>query len=787
MTALDRKLVRDLADMKGQAFAISLVIASGVAVVLMSVGTRDFLQRTRDTYYDRYRFADVFATVTRAPKPVLNRMRTIPGVAAVEGRVVRDVTLDVPGLEEPAVGRLMSLPTSEPPLLNLVYLRSGRGLDPTRGGEVLASEAFADANHLQPGDTLRAVINGRMQELRIVGIALSPEYIFTVRPGDIVPDDRRFGVLWMNERELASAFSMEGAFNNVSLRLMHGASEPEVITRVDRLLARYGGVGAYGRDQQISARFLSDELKQLRAMAVVAPSIFFSVAVFLLNVVLTRVIGLQREQIAALKAFGYSNVSVGAHYLKFALLISVVGCVIGVVAGEWLASSMAGMYSQFYRFPIFKYHVTWALPVLVTVVSLLAAGLGSLPPVLSAVRLPPAEAMRPAPPARFRPTIIERLGVERMFSVSVRMILRELERRPLKSLLSAIGIGFAVAVLVMGNFGVDAFAYMIDFQFYRSQRQDLTVSLVEATSSAAVFDFQHLPGVQRVESFRAVPVQLRAGHISYRTAIQGLPLNRELYRVLDADERPLVLPPDGLVLGDKLAEILHVGVGDQVRVEVLERERPVRNVPVVALFKEYAGTNAYMAAGALNRLMREGAVVSGAYLKVDSLWESELYRQLKLTPRVAGVTIKTAAVEGFRKTVADNQLRMQSVNIVFACIIAFGVVYNTARISLAERSRELATLRVIGFTRGEISGILLGELALLTLIAIPVGYAIGYGFCWMMAQAFESEMFRIPLVISRKNLAFAAGVTAVAAMFSGLVVRRRLDELDLVAVLKSRD
>lgn len=787
MLALDRKLVRDLWDMKGQALAISLVIASGVAVFLMSVGCWDFLKRTRDTYYDRYRFADVFASVTRAPNPLLHRLREIPGVATVEGRVQRDVTLDVPGLDEPAVGRLISLPASHPPQLNLLHLRRGRPLDPERTGEVLISEAFADANGLKPGDVLSAVINQRLQKLRVVGIALSPEYVFTLKAGDIVPDDRRFGILWMNETELGPAFNMDGAFNSISLRLMHGASPPDVIQRVDGLLARYGGVGAYGHDEQTSARFLADELKQLRAMAVVAPSIFFGVAIFLLNVVLTRIIGLQREQIAALKAFGYSNAAVGWHYLKFVLSIAAVGCVIGIGLGEWLAESMSGMYSQFYRFPVFQYRINWALPVLVSVLSLLAAGIGSLAPVLAAVRLPPAEAMRPAPPARFRPTIIERLGVEALFTTSVRMILRELERRPLKSLLSATGLGFAVAVLVMGNFGVDAFDYMIDFQFRRSQRQDVTVSLVEATSSAATFDLQHLPGVQQVESFRAVPAELRVGHRTHRTAVQGLPVERELYRVLDAEERPLSLPPDGVVLGDKLAEKLHVHIGETVTIHVLEGRRPVLNVPVAAVFKEYAGTNAYMSHAALNRLMREGAVVTGAYLRVDELERERLYRQLKQTPRVAAVTIKTAAIDSFQKTIADNQLRMQSVNIIFACIIAFGVVYNTARISLAERSRELATLRVIGFTRGEISAILLGELGLLTLLAIPIGYAVGYAFCWMMAKGFESEMFRIPLVLSRWNLAFAAGVVIAAAFVSGLIVRRRLDELDLVAVLKSRD
>ena len=787
MLAIDRKLLRDIWGMKGQALAISLVIASGVGVFLMSVGTWDFLKNTRDAYYDRYRMAHVFAPVKRAPGPLADRIRELPGVQAVETRIVQEVTLDVPGLNEPAVGRLVSIPANRQPNLNRVHVRRGRMLREHQSGEVLAGEAFAEANGLEPGDSVHAVINGRLQQLTIVGIVLSPEYVFTLRGGDLVPDDRRFGVFWMEQSELSAAFNMEGAFNDVSLRLMHGASEPEVITQVDRLLEPYGGIGAYGHDEQISARFLDDELKQLRAMALVAPSIFFAVAVFLLNVVLSRIVGLQREQIAALKAFGYSSVNVGSHYMKFALLIATVGCAIGVILGEWLADGMANIYSQFYRFPVYQYRVNWNLAVLVSVISLLAAGLGTIPPVLKAIELPPAEAMRPAPPPRYRQTIIERLGIARLFSVAVRMILRELERRPFKSLLSSIGIAFGVAVLVMGNFGVDALDYLIDFQFNLSQRHDVSVAFVEATSSDVQFDLSHLPGVQQTEAFRVTPVRFRNKHRSHRTAIQGLMDERDLFRVLDAKEQPLELPTDGLVLSDKLAEMLEISPGDHVRVEVLEGKRPHLDVPVHGLFKEYAGTNAYMRKSALNRLLQEGDAISGAYLTVDANQDDTLYKQLKETPRVAGVTIKSAALEGFQKTIAENQLRMQSFNIMFACVIAFGVVYNTARISLAERSRELATLRVIGFTRAEVSAILLGELAVLTLLAIPIGFAIGYGFCWAMAKGFETEMLRFPIVISRGNLVFAASVTLAASLFSGLVVRRRIDQLDLVAVLKSQD
>lgn len=787
MSSLRRKLLRDLLQMKGQAIAISLVIASGIAVFVMAVSAYAALDLTRQAYYDRYRFAEVFASLKRAPLPLADRIAQIPGVAQVEPRVVMDVTLDIEGMSEPGVGRMISIPAGRRPLLNDVYLKAGRYLEPYRQNEVLVSETFLTAHGMKPGDSFEAVINGRRQTLRVVGVALSPEYVLQIRPGEIIPDEKRFAIIWMDERELAAAFDMEGAFNNVTLTLLRGASEREVITRLDRLIEPYGGAGAHGRSEQLSARFLSDELKQLQASAIISPAIFLSVAVFLLHVVISRVIGTQREQIAALKAFGYTHWEVGIHYMQFVMVITTVGAIIGIALGTWLGKSITEIYAQFYHFPEFLYHFDLRIVMLALGVSVVAAVVGTFGAVRQAVILPPAEAMRPAPPAHFRETILERLGWAKLLSVSGRMVLRELERRPFKALMSTIGIAFAVAVLVLGRFGVDALDYLMTFQYFITQRQDLSVTFVEPLSSEAEYELQQLPGVLRSETFRAVPAKLRHRHHYRNVAIMGLGEERELYRLIDAEENVAKLPPRGLMLSDKLAEVLHVKVGDTLTVEVLEGERPTWEVPVTALIYEFAGTNAYMRRDALNELLREQGSISGAYLRVDGNVIDTLYEQLKETPRVAAVTLKDAALEGFRDTIAENQYKMQAFNIMFACIIAFGVVYNTARISLSERSREMGTLRVIGFTRTEVSTILLGELAVLTLAALPLGYAIGYAFALLMVQGFESEMFRIPLVISPETLAFASGVTIAASVISGLIVRRRIDHMDLVSVLKQKE
>lgn len=784
MNALNRKLIRDLFAMKGQAIAIGLVVASGVALYVMSANTARSLRESQRAYYDQSRFAEVFASLKRAPKSLAQQVAEIPGVAHVQTRVVEAVTLDVPGMSEPATGRLVSVPEHGRSALNDVHLRSGRDIEPNRPGEVLVSEGFATANGLQPGDTVGAVINGRRQDLRIVGIAMSPEFIMVVSPGDMFPDDEHYGVFWMGERELASVFDLEGAFNDLSLTLMPGASEAEIIRRLDRLLAPYGGAGAYGRKEQVSNTYLSDEITGVETMAQISPVIFLGVAAFLLNIVLARVITAQRQQIAVLKAFGYDRWEVGLHFMKLALLIAVGGAVAGSAFGLWMGRGMTDLYASFYRFPT-GYYPDFTVMLTGFLLSIAAASLGVLNAVQRAVRLPAAEAMRPEPPAAFRATLLERSGLQRWFSSAARMTMRNLERKPWAAALSIFGIALAAAILIVGNFGQDSVNYMMEFQFEKSQRADMTVALVEASSWRALQDIRHMPGVLHAEPYRALSVRLRAGHRSRRVGIMGLEGGGDLYHLLNVKEEQVALPPEGLLLSDKLAELLEVGAGDHVTVEVLEGARPVRQVPVAGIVTEFAGVTAYMQLSALNRLAREGNSLSGAFLAVDSEQQAALFATLKATPRVAGVSVKEAAIASFRKTMQSSMLQMRLFMIFFSCIIAFGVVYNSARISLAERSRELATLRIIGFSRAEIAMILLGEIAVITLLAIPLGLAMGYGLMQLMAQAMNTELYRIPVVISRSSYVFSAGVVMMATLVSSLIVRRKLDHLDLVSVLKA--
>lgn len=787
MKALDRKLWRDLWHLRGQGLAIALVVACGVATVVTTRVGYESLLASRADYYARYRFADVFAQLERAPETLRSEIAAIPGVAAVQTRVVAEVTLDVPGLSEPATGRLVSVPERHVPVLNDVHLRRGRWIEPGRRDEVIASEAFAEANGLELGDRIGAVLNGRWQALRIVGIGLSPEYVYELLGVNLFPDNRRFGVLWMSREALGPAFEMDGAFDDVSLRLLPGASEEEVIARVDRLLERWGGLGAYGRDYQVSHRFLADEIRQNRVFGTVLPAIFLGVAAFLLHIVLSRLVATQREQIAVLKAFGYGPLRIGAHYLGFAGVCVALGSVCGVLLGLWWAAEINRLYGQFYRFPVLRYAPGTTVVAIAVGVSALAAIGGAGSAVRRVLRLPAAEAMRPEAPARFRPGWLERSGTAARLPASARMIWRNLARRPGRAALSVLGLALAVAILIVGRFFVDAIEHLGNVQFRLVQREDVTVFFHDPRPARARYELSALPGVLRSEPFRVVAARLRHGHVERRIPVFGLAPGAELHRIIGADLAVVPVPPEGVVLTRKLAEILGVGPGDELTIEVLEGERPVRAVRVAALADELIGLSAYMSADALHRLLREDASLSGAFLAVDARAAPRVYATLKRMPAVAGATTRRAALQGFEDTLAKSLGVFTSVLVTFAAVIAAAMVYNAARIALSERGRELASLRVLGFTRREVALLLLGEQALLTVAAIPVGFWIGYRLCAALAASYQWELFRMPLVVSGRTFAFALLVVTLAAVASSFAVRLRLDRIDLVAVLKTRE
>lgn len=787
MGALDLKLARDLWTIRGQAVAIALVIAAAVATMVLSTGTYRSLEVTRSLYYAQNRFADVFSSLKRAPDSTLREIASLPGIARAQTGIRQYALLDMPSVPEPVRGLIISVPSQGNAGLNVPVLRAGTWPDESRDDQILIHEAFAEGHNLHPGDFVDATINGKKRRMIVTGIALSPEFIYSLGPGDLVPDNRRFGILWMSRKALAVASNMQGAFNDLAVKL-EPAAKPEAVTaEIDDVLDRYGGTGAYGRKDQLSDSFIESELNQLKTMTRIMPPIFLITAAFLLNISIGRLVETERGQIGLLKAMGYTNGAIGLHYIKTALAITFMGILMGWAVGLWMGRGMTQLYIEYYHFPILRYQVSAGVFFGAALISIAAAVLGAILSIYKAIQLSPAVAMAPPPPPVYRAGLLERLGLLRTATPAGRMIVRHIARWPLRSGFTILGIAMAIALLLSTLNFYDSVDAMLDSFFYRSNRQDITVSFTDIRPDSTKADFMHLPGVTSVELQRTVPARLISGHLQKRVGISGLEPGAELNRPLDIYGNCIFLPPTGIVLNERLAHQLKVRQGDQLQIEILEGRMPKLLVPVTGISREYIGLSAYMSRGALNRLLNEGPVANSAVILMDSELERALYQKLKQMPYVAGVASQRAAVSLFRKLIDENIFVMVTFYIVFASALAFGVVYNNARLTLIERAREFSFLRVLGFYRSEVAWVMGGEVALLTFFALPVGCLLGYGLVALIVAAFSSDLYRLPFVIEPSTYGYAMIAILIAAALSGILALYRLAELDLLSVLKERE
>lgn len=781
---LRRKALRDLRRLWAQALAIALVLAAGVATLILGNGAHRALSDTRDRYYQDYRFADLSSDVVRAPLALINDIRAIEGVIQADPRIVKLGRPEIEGMTEPASVLLVSAPQGDG--LNRLHLREGRLPSADAADEAVVSQDFASAHGLRQGAHLTVVMNGKRRDLAITGIALSPEFIYALGPGEMMPDPRRFGVVWLPRAALEQAFDLEGAFSNVALRVAPGVSEARVIAELDRLTGPYGGGGATGRSEQTSHAFLDAELMQLGAMVKVLPPIFLLVAAMLVHMTLSRLITLEREQIGLLKALGYTPFQIAQHYLEFVLLVAMVGILTGFAAGAWLGAGLAQLYARFFSFPFLVFGTDLRVYGLAMAVTLIAASGGAVQSLRAVMALPPAVAMAPPAPADYK------RGAGRLLRMlhlrqKGRMVARHLLHWPVRTASSVLGMAMAVAILVTSLWSFGSIDHMIYVTFRLAERQDVKMVLAAPADLRVMEDIGHLPGVLAAEPFLMIPARISHGPRSKRLAIEGRPADAALSRVLSPDLGPMTMPEAGLILSAALADALAARPGDIVQVAFLDGKRVMVDLPVSGISLGYVGLGAAMEIGALGHAADSGEQVSGANLLIDPNLQPAFFAAAAAAPMTGFLNVTDLTVARFRATLAENITLMISVYVTLAAIIAIGVVYNFSRIALSEQGRELASLRVLGFSRAEVAAVILLELGVVVALAQPLGWLIGHGIGLAMVAAFSSDLYRVPFIMGPEVYATASLIVIAAALLSALAIRSRINQLDLIAVLKTRE
>jgi len=787
VSPLNLKLWRDLKRLKGQVAAISLVIAMGVMMLVMMTGLVTSLELTRKAYYESYRLADVFASVVRAPKSVIKELENIDGVNIAEGRILGDALVDIRGNDNAYRAMAISLPDNSQPKLNQIRLLKGRIPMLAHSTEIVLLNSFAAAHDLNIGDSIEATLYGKRRELNIVGIAQSPEFLYTTAPGELVPADGRFAVFWLVESEMAAVFDMDGAVNQFILSVPDMAQLDRILFSVDSILKPFGGLGAYGLDQHHSNKFVSEEIAGLKASSVSVPPVFMFVAAFLLYMVTGRMVQAEREQIGLLKSFGYSNFEVNKHYLKLAVVISLLGALLGSALGIWAGHGMTVFYQVFFKFPFIIFQLDASSFIKGLVISVSVASMGSVWALRNVYDLTPAVAMQPPVPADYSHLLTLPGFVLRKLDTPSRMLWRRLVRQPGRFINGSIGIAFGMALSVSMVAMLHGFQATMDTTFNQIDRSDATVSFINAVSKKSVYELEKIEGVLTVEPFRVVPVVFKNGLYQYRGAVNGYVSQPELNRALDANGKPLVLDNAGVVLSKAVAKILNVSVGDVLLIEVKEGHRPSISVPVSGIAETLLGSPVYMELSALNRYLKEQGRVSGAFLKLDATKETEVYKTLKLMPKVAGVGLKKENEAAFKKLLDSGAGAMRYIMLLIAGVISFGIVYNSACTAYSERLKELASMRVLGFEKSEANFVLLAELAVIVILALPIGAVLGQLLSHVIAESFSTDIYQIPVIYSPQSFGLAGAAVLIASFVSAYVVKRDADKLDLVIALKHKE
>lgn len=787
MSALTTKARRDLWRIKWQALAIAILIAAGVAVSVMAYSSQEALRTARSAYYAQTRFADIFATLVRAPLRIAAQAERIDGVTRADARIVKAGLMEVPGLTRPAIARLVSLPTDQQRALNHIQLMQGRMPRPGAYNEAVALKTFLDATGVRLGERMHTIIEGRRVSFLIVGSALAPEYVYVPAPDSAMPDDKHQAVFWLSRDALEHVADMDGAFNSLALALAPGASKSAAIAALDRLLAPYGGSPAIGRDDQVSNAFLDAEFKELSTSGMIFPPIFLSVAAVLVHLVMSRLVEVQREQIGLLKAFGYSNTAASMPIAAMAGLIGLVGAVLGGAIGYAFAVGITDLYADYMRFPALEPRFNWLSFLAAAGVAIGASVAGATMAALRAARISPAIAMAPPSPARFRLGPLDRLTQFLSIAGPAKMVLRSLERRPWRASMTTAGFAVSIGLLLATQFVFDALDNVLDHAFYRAQRWSDIAAFAQVRDVAAVREVSRLPGVLAAEPIRVSPATISSAQHKERMALTGLDFHAALAGPLTEAGTAIPLAGPGLVISEALAHKLAVRPGDEVLVQIMQGRRPTVQLTVRGLTKDYSGLSAYLERRALNRLLMEGDMASGALLIVDPARRKDFYATLSKTPMIAGASSRDDTVASYRVTMTEAFRSTILFYALFAGAIAFGVAYNAARISLSENARDLATLEVLGFTHQETLAIQLGELLVLAFLSIPIGVFLGWALAHGVSAAYGRDEMRIPATVTPRAIGFALMVFGAAITATALLVARRVMRLDLVTVLKTRE
>lgn len=795
-----RKLLRDFAASKWQYAAIGAMVMLGVAFYNASYAAYLNLNGSYERSFNVLRFEDFSVQFHAAPKRVASRIAQVRGVQAVEGRLVEDVILELPGKVQSRklIGRLISMPVGRELALNRLKLVEGATLGSNSRREILLEASFAQHHLLKPGAWVEAVRGSSRVRLRVAGIVQSPEYLYVVRSKqDLMASPDTFGVMFVSDEVLGPLVGKPDLINEVHGRFTAAARPDSTLRQVQAALAGYRPDDPVLRADQPSYQMLMQDVQGFRIYAVMFPAFFLSVAAVAVYTLLLRLVHQERPIIGLFRSLGFSRRTVVWHYLLGATCLGLVAGVLGGAVGLWLAHWTSMGYMSMLQVPEKEVIARGSVLAAGVGIGVLTCAVGAFFPARFASRIQPAEAMRPAAPSFGSRSLRLDFLFPRMRLLG-RIPLRNLFRQPRRTLSTLFGIVAGIALMMTAKGLLDSSEIAMDELISGSYRYDMRLDFLRPQTTAALNRVRSWPGVVRAEGVLEAPVEFRHGEERYAAMLSGQGEAAALHRLTDDRGNKIVLPREGAIFGPSLRKRLQLERGDTVVVTLADQfaeENPREHRVLVAGFNNEAmGTVAYLRREALWRLMRADLelppnALSGIVLRVRENEREEVRRRLLDLPEAASV-LSVAEIRTLIETMMSTFRIFVWIMELFGVALAFAMIFNMVTVNVLERTAEIATLRTIGVSRSQIAWMVGTENLALALLGVATGLPFGrwfIGWFWLASQTEEQqELFTFNVALKPETYWMSALAILLAVALSQLPALRLLGRLDLAKATKER-
>jgi len=792
MSVLSHRLKHIIRSTFAQFLGMAAIIAVGISFYIGFNTMLVNLHHTQDVFYADNNFADHYFYVVKAPEAVVKQVENVDGIKKATGRIQKDI----PVLKDDGSRATVRLTSYSLPLeieVNRIQILEGRYFQKYPGGgafEVMIDPAFFTTNHINFGDTLDLIAENHKYPVTIVGTAAGPEFSYPMKDSsNLITDYNTFGIMMMPHNQAQKVLNLPGQINQVIVQFVPGADIDAAVKSINTILEPYGSLMDFPRQDQSSHAVLDAKLDGIESVSGFMPALFLLVAAAIQFVLISRMVKTQRIQIGILKAIGYNNSQIIAHFSTYTLIVGILGASMGVGLGIALSSYFSSMFAMYFNLPATLGTVNLQVIINSIVLALGVSLLAGLTASRGVVSISPAESMRPTPPASSRRSMLEAwTWLWNKLDTSWKMVFRTISRNHLRLMITLMGVAVAVGLLFLSLVAQDSVNYLMMHHFTDEISYDYMLQFEKPVKNYELLSISNIDGVQQTEGFFALPVEIHFNGKSTDDLLQGQSSSSTLKLPAAENGSSLNIPEEGIIISQKTAAELGVNVGDTVNAATALAIGPkhTADLRITAINHQLFGSEAYASIEQVNRIMQESSLVSGAMLLVNANKIEALETELAEIPGIASIQSRQDEIDNVTSYMDTVTSTIGSM-LFFATLLGFVIIFNSVLLSFNERKRELISLLAVGFTHQEISWLLFKETIPQAVLGILVGIPAGRLLVIMYFNSLDFDMWTMPLIIDPSSLITAALGGIAFVLMGQWFANRSIKDLDIVELLKNTD